>query len=107
MQIPNIMIAMWLYLLTAIKCLWEIIAYSHSSGFFCLVSNLDKHPEPINGAILATYTIINNVIFFAVESKCGALFLNTIYYELLCNTLQEMGYNQASTPVQNDNWTVN
>ena len=55
-----------------------------------------------NGAILIMYTIVRNVMAFASEAECGALFKNTKEAVALRTTLHKMGHPQPPTPVEVD-----
>jgi hypothetical protein len=60
----------------------------------------------INGAILASTTIMKPVLSSASEAEIGALFHNCKQATILHTTLHEMGYLQPATPMQTDNSTA-
>jgi hypothetical protein len=59
-----------------------------------------------NEAILTISGIIKHVMSLAAEAKIAGLFINAKEGEVLCNTLDEMGYTQEATPIQTDNSTA-
>jgi hypothetical protein len=65
----------------------------------------DINNTTINGAILASTTIMKPVLSAASDAVIGALFHNCKRATILRTTLQEMGYPQPATPMQTDNST--
>jgi hypothetical protein len=61
----------------------------------------------INGAILASTTIMKPVLSSASEADIGTLFQNCKQATILHTTLQEMGYLQPATPMQTNNSIAN
>jgi hypothetical protein len=41
----------------------------------------------------------------AAKAEIAGLFINAKEGEIFCTTLEEMGYPQAATPIQTDNFT--
>jgi hypothetical protein len=60
----------------------------------------------LNGAILASPSIMKPVLSNASEAEIGALFDNCKKATILRTTLAEMGWPQPATPVQTDNSTA-
>ena len=61
----------------------------------------------LNGAFLAYFLVIRNVMSLASESETGSLFKKTKIGTFLRPTLEEMGHPQPPTPLQTENSTAN
>jgi hypothetical protein len=83
----------------------ESQARSRAGGFYYM-GTADIKNTTINGAILASTTIMKPVLSSASEAEIGALFHNCKRATILRTTLHEMGYPQPATPMQTDNSTA-
>jgi hypothetical protein len=82
----------------------ESKARSRAGGFFYMGSK--QRDAALNGAILATTSIMKSVLSSAAEAEIGALFENCKKATILRTTLEEMGWPQPATPMQTDNSTA-
>jgi hypothetical protein len=67
-----------------------------------------KSTKPItnNGTILTISGIIKHVMSSAAKAEVAGLFIKAKEGEILCTTLDKMGYPQDATPIQTDNSTA-
>ena len=67
----------------------------------------ENEPKPkLNGPILTIAQIIKTVMASAAEAEMAALYITARDMIPLRNTLIEMGWPQAKTPIQTDNSTA-
>jgi hypothetical protein len=60
-------------------------------------------PSFINGPICAISGVLDVVVGSAMEGEYGAMYKIAMHGEVLRNTLADLGYPQAATPLQGDN----
>jgi hypothetical protein len=83
----------------------ESKARSRAGSLFYMGSD-DIGNNTLNGAILASTSIMKPILSSALEAEIGALFDNCKKATILCTTLAEMGWPQPATPIQTDNSTA-
>eukprot|EP00957_Ditylum_brightwellii_P172580 13138053-Ditylum_brightwellii.AAC.1 len=76
---------------------------SRAGGYFYLGNH---QPQQMNGPILVLLQTLRNVMVSAAEVELGALFENAKEVVSLHTTLNELGHQQAATPIQVDNSTA-
>jgi hypothetical protein len=80
---------------------------SRAGGHFFLGAQMTSiKPILNNGAVLTVSSIIKHVMSSAAEAEIAGLFINAKEGEIICTTLDEMGYPQNATPIQTDNSTA-
>jgi hypothetical protein len=79
---------------------------SRAGGFQFLSNNGDPIAAPVNGAIDVMSIIIPSVVASASEAEYAALFINGQAGVSTRNTLHDLGYPQAATPIFADNTTA-
>ena len=84
--------------------LTEIKAQSRAGGHFFLSDN-SKDPTD-NRAVLNVAQIIKNVMSSAEQAELGALFINSRQAIPARKTIEELGHQQPSTPIQTNNTTA-
>jgi hypothetical protein len=79
-------------------------ARSRAAGIFDLTRNApEPYDEPMNGNVLVQSQLIDCVVASAAEAEYAALFLNAQEGIRIRNTLTDLGYPQACTPMFTDN----
>ena len=82
----------------------KLNAQSRAGGHFFMSNNSADPPN--NGAVLAVFQIIKDVMYSAADAKLGTLFINCRKSIPARHTLIKMGHPQHLTPVQTDNTTA-